>query len=128
MKKYSIISLLCITSILLMGCSFGKGFQPPARYFKWRAPDYPHLKKYPEEEQFYQWVVYQNKEMRACGMDPFVGESGNPKVNLCLERKGWYLKDGPYCENELEWDKPLCVEWRKKHSKPDAKPWSPKRE
>ncbi|XWY22237.1 hypothetical protein ACNGTP_03530 [Bisgaard Taxon 45] len=124
-SKYWVIFFAAMS---LTQCIDVASFQPPPRYFKWRAPDYPHLKKYPEEEQFYQWVVYQNKEMRACGMDPFVGESGNPEVNLCLERKGWYLKDGPYCENELEWDKPLCVEWRKKHSKPDAKPWSPKRE
>ncbi|XWY19949.1 hypothetical protein ACNGTO_02505 [Bisgaard Taxon 45] len=124
-SKYWIIFFAAMS---LTQCIDVASFQPPARYFKWRAPDYPHLNKYPEEEQFYRWVEQRDKDMRACGMDPFVGESNYPEVNLCLERKGWYLKDGPYCENELEWDKPLCVEWRKKHSKPDAKPWSPKRE
>ncbi|WP_424411696.1 hypothetical protein ACPEER_04455 [Pasteurella sp. PK-2025] len=124
-SKYWIIFFVAMS---LTQCIDVASFQPPARYFKWRAPDYPHLNKYPEEERFYQWVVHRGKEMRACGMDPFDGESNYPEVNLCLERKGWYLEEGPYCENELEWNKPLCVEWRKKHSKPDAKPWSPKRE
>ncbi|HII3788448.1 hypothetical protein NMW10_03030 [Pasteurella multocida] len=86
------------------------------------------MKKYPEEEQFYRWVEQREQDMLACGMVLFDGESNHPEVNLCLERKGWYLEEGPYCENELEWDKPLCVAWRKKHRKPDAKPWSPKRE
>lgn len=112
----------------LTQCIDVASFQPPPRYFKWRAPDYPHIKDPDPDTEFYKKIVHRGKEMRACGMDPFVGESNYPEVNLCLERKGWYLKDGPYCENELEWDKPLCVEWRKKHSKPDAKPWSPKRE
>ncbi|QPB43231.1 hypothetical protein IHV77_03755 [Rodentibacter haemolyticus] len=61
--------------------------------------------------------------MRACGMDPVVGESDYPEVNLCLEKKGWYLESGPVCEERTMWNRPLCIEWRAKHSKPDAKPW-----
>jgi len=56
-------------------------------------------------------------------MDFVVGESVNPEVNLCLEKKGWYLEGGPVCEERLMWDSPICIQWRKKHSKPDAKPW-----
>ena len=56
-------------------------------------------------------------------MDFVIGESVNPEVNLCLEKKGWYLEGGPVCEERLMWDSPICTQWRKKHSKPDAKPW-----
>ena len=52
-----------------------------------------------------------------------VGYAGVPEVNLCLEKKGWYLEGGPVCEERLMWDSPICTQWRKKHSKPDAKPW-----
>ena len=41
--------------------------------------------------------------MKDCGMDYVTGESDNPEVNLCLEKKGWYLKGGPVCENTLMW-------------------------
>ncbi|AHG86217.1 hypothetical protein F544_9880 [Bibersteinia trehalosi USDA-ARS-USMARC-190] len=56
-------------------------------------------------------------------MDPVLGESGNSKVNLCFESKGWYLKGGPVCENKLMWNDELCIKWRAKYSKPNAKPW-----
>ena len=56
-------------------------------------------------------------------MDFVTGESVNPEENLCLEKKGWYLEGGPVCEERLMWDSPICIQWRKKHSKPDAKPW-----
>ncbi|MDY4595025.1 MAG: hypothetical protein SO424_08325 [[Pasteurella] aerogenes] len=102
----SLSCILCVTS-----CSFG-GFQPPRPYDVWffKDPDPDILNR-------------REKDMRACGMDPVVGESDYPKANLCLEKKGWYLEGGPVCENELMWNRPLCIEWRAKHSKPDAKPW-----
>ncbi|TGZ98904.1 hypothetical protein D3M79_07745 [Rodentibacter pneumotropicus] len=65
--------------------------------------------------------------MRDCGMDFVIGESDDPKVNLCLESKGWYLKGGPVCENMLMWNDLPCIKWRAKHSKPDVKPWGCKK-
>ncbi|MCK3654772.1 hypothetical protein A4G19_03025 [Pasteurellaceae bacterium Macca] len=61
--------------------------------------------------------------MKACGMDFVSGESDDPKVNLCMESKGWYLEGGPVCEEMTMWRRPVCIEWRKKHSAPDVKPW-----
>ncbi|MCK3655658.1 hypothetical protein A4G19_07805 [Pasteurellaceae bacterium Macca] len=61
--------------------------------------------------------------MRACRMDFVSGESDNPEVNLCMESKGWYLEGGPVCEEKIMWRRPVCIEWRKKHSAPDVKPW-----
>ena len=46
-------------------------------------------------------------------MDFVSGESDNPEVNLCLEKKGWYLEGGPVCENTLMWNRPICIQWRK---------------
>ena len=62
------------------------------------------------------------KDMSDCGMDFVIGESDDPEVNLCLEKKGWYLEGGPICEEKTMWNRPACIQWRKKHSKPDAKP------
>ncbi|ERF77888.1 hypothetical protein [Gallibacterium anatis] len=117
-----------LASILLSGtltaCSFG-GFQPPKPYDNWSLHN--EIELYPplEEGSFSRYLERRKKDMISCGMDFVVGESNNPKANLCLEQKGWYLEGGPVCENELMWDESLCIEWRKKHSKPDAKPWSP---
>ena len=61
--------------------------------------------------------------MEDCGMDFVIGESDDLKVNLCFEKKEWCLEGGPVCGNTIMWDKPLCVQWRKKHCKPYAKPW-----
>ena len=56
-------------------------------------------------------------------MDFVIGESDDLKVNLCFEKKEWCLEGRPVCGNTIMWDKPLCVQWRKKHCKPYAKPW-----
>ncbi|AIZ78556.1 hypothetical protein [Actinobacillus equuli] len=105
---------LC-SMFFLVSCSFG-GFKPPKLYYIW----YSKNKKF---ESLIDLVDAKEKDMRTCGMDPVLGESGSAKTNLCLERKGWYLKGGPVCENELMWNQPLCIQWRAEHSKPNAKPW-----
>lgn len=107
---------------ILTACSFG-GFQPPKPYYGWRLHNSINLYPPSEKGSFWEYLTKRENDMRSCGMDPVIGESDNPKANLCLEQKGWYLEGGPVCENELMWDRPLCIEWRKKHSKPDAKPW-----
>ncbi|ACA31905.1 hypothetical protein [Histophilus somni] len=110
MKVFSIISV-----VFLIGCSFG-GFKPPKLHYKWRFED----KNF---ETSYEYAVFRGKEMRSCGMDPVLGESVKLKVNLCMEKKGWYLEQGPVCEEKYVWNEPECIKWRAKHSKPDAKPW-----
>ena len=119
MKYMAII----ICGILLSGCSIEKFFKPPPRYFYWRLNNVNKL--YPKEEQgsFQRFFDRRSDDMRSCGMDDYVGESDNPEVNLCMESKGWYLKGGPVCENRIMWNRPPCIKWRSKHSKPNAKPW-----
>ncbi len=60
--------------------------------------------------------------MEDCGIDFIIDESDDLKVNLCFEKR-MVFRGGPVCGNTIMWDKPLCVQWRKKHCKLDAKPW-----
>ena len=114
--------LLLLLPITLFGCSFG-GFQPPPPYYSWRLHNVDALFPESDPNVLTKYVDRKEKDMKDCGMDFVTGESDDPEVNLCLEKKGWYLKGGPVCENILMWDSPICIQWRKKHSKPDAKPW-----
>ncbi len=103
----------------LASCSFG-GFKPPKPYYLW----FPGKQFYSSTQlKKFDFFAQRETDMRACGMDPVRGGSDYPEVNLCLEKKGWYLEGGPVCENELMWNRPLCIEWRAKHSSPNAKPW-----
>ena len=113
--------LICL-SLILFGCSFG-GFKPAPPYFGWSLYNENILFPSSDPKAADKYLSRRKKDMEDCGMDFVIGESDNPKVNLCLEKKGWYLEGGPACENTIMWDKPLCVQWRKKYSKPDAKPW-----
>ncbi|WP_373099323.1 MULTISPECIES: hypothetical protein [Pasteurellaceae] len=115
MKKIVVI-ILGIS--FLASCSMG-GFKPPKVYYRWRF-DHAHV-----ANQNANMPILDRREndMRACGMDPVRGESVDLKVNLCLEKKGWYLEQGPVCEERDVWNEPECIKWRAKHSKPDAKPW-----
>ncbi|MEG9475374.1 hypothetical protein F480_01530 [Bibersteinia trehalosi Y31] len=118
MKIFSII----VGVFCLIGCSFG-GFKPPQPYYKWRLHD--SIKLYPpsQEGSFFELLTHRENDMRSCGMDPVLGESDKLKVNLCMEKKGWYLEQGPVCEEKDVWNEPECIKWRAKHSKPNAKPW-----
>ena len=113
--------LICL-SLILFGCSFG-GFKPALPYFSWSLHNSKALFQNSDPNVLTKYLARRKKDMSDCGMDFVTGESVNPEVNLCLEKKGWYLKGGPVCENTLMWDRPPCIQWRKKHSKPDAKPW-----
>ncbi|MDY6215556.1 hypothetical protein [Actinobacillus porcinus] len=116
MKKF--VTLILSTS-LLASCSMG-GFKPPKAYYIW----YPGKQFYSvTREKKFNFFEQRESDMRACGMDPVRGESGYLAVNLCLEKKGWYLEQGPVCEERYVWNEPECIKWRAKYSKPDAKPW-----
>ena len=108
--------------LTINACSFG-GFQPPPPYYHWQLHNEKALFPNSDPDVLTKYLDRREKDMKDCGMDFVTGESDNPEVNLCLEKKGWYLKGGPVCENILMWDSPICTQWRKKHSKPDAKPW-----
>lgn len=108
--------------LILSGCSFG-GFQPPPPNDHWRLHNADALFPESDPNVLTKYVSRKEKDMKDCGMDFVTGESDNPEVNLCLEKKGWYLKGGPICEERTMWNRPPCIQWRKKHSRPDAKPW-----
>ncbi|MGY6771811.1 hypothetical protein [Gallibacterium sp. ZY190522] len=116
MKK---IITIILTSSVLLSCEMG-GFKPPKQHHSW-APGKQFYS--PDRKEKFDFISQREKDMRACGMDPVLGESMKTKVNLCMEQKGWYLEKGPVCEERIAWYDPLCIEWRAKHSKPDAKPW-----
>ena len=113
--------LICL-SLILFGCSFG-GFKPALPYFSWSLHNSKALFQNSDPNVLTKYLARRKKDMSDCGMDFVTGESVNPEVNLCLEKKGWYLEGGPVCEERLMWDSPICIQWRKKHSKSDAKPW-----
>ena len=115
-------TLLLLLFLTLFGCSFG-GFKPAPQYYHWRLRNADALFPESDPNVLTKYVDRKEKDMKNCGMDYVTGESVNPEVNLCLEKKGWYLEGGPVCEERLMWDSPICIQWRKKHSKPDAKPW-----
>ena len=108
--------------LTINACSFG-GFQPPPPHDHWRLHNADALFPDSDPNVLTKFLDRRKKDMSDCGMDFVSGESDNEEVNLCLESKGWYLKGGPICEERTMWDMPICIQWRKKHSKPDAKPW-----
>ena len=115
-------TLPLLLSLTLFGCSFG-GFKPAPQYYHWRLRNADALFPESDPNVLTKYVDRKEKDMKDCGMDFVVGESDDPEVNLCLEKKGWYLEGGPICEEKTMWNRPACIQWRKKHSKPDAKPW-----
>ncbi|WP_293731539.1 hypothetical protein [uncultured Actinobacillus sp.] len=119
MKKF--VTLILSTS-LLASCSMG-GFKPPRAYYKWHLGDEHKISYISTSNYVHEYLTLRENDMRACGMDPVRGESGYLAVNLCLEKKGWYLEQGPVCEERYVWNEPECIKWRAKYSKPDAKPW-----
>jgi len=107
--------------LLLTSCS--GWFQPLPPHDHWRLHNSKILFPTSDPQRINKYLDRREKDMSDCGMDYVVGESDNPEVNLCLEKKGWYLEGGPICEEKTMWNRPACIQWRKKHSKPDAKPW-----
>lgn len=107
MKKYLALTLL----LCLMGCSISNMGQPPRETSYWRLSKNVHPNR-----TFEEYVEIREKDMRACGIDPFVGYALSAKAGLCMEAKGWYETAGPICEQEMyqEQDPETCRKWRAK--------------
>ncbi|MCK3654769.1 hypothetical protein A4G19_03010 [Pasteurellaceae bacterium Macca] len=115
--------LLVCLSLTLFGCSFG-GFKPPRPYYSWSLHNEDKLFPNSDPQVLHKYLARRKKDMKACGMDFVVGDSNDPRSHLCMESKGWYVEGGPVCENVTMWDSDVCIKWRAKNSKPNAKPWS----
>ena len=109
--------MLFLSILVITGCSFS-GFHPPPPVDSWR---FPGAEKYfaPDNENgMFEYFDKQEKDMRACGIDPVMGDSLYAESSLCMEKKGWYEKKGPVCgAGSRFYDDPLCVKWRAKHKR-----------
>ena len=109
--------LVFISSLLIIGCSFG-GFKPPPPRDSWSLHNGQSLFPSSDPDSLLKYVDRREKDMRACGIDPVIGDSTSAKVSLCMESKGWYEKKGPVCEKDpMFYDDPLCVKWRAKRKR-----------
>ena len=80
-------TLPLLLSLTLFGCSFG-GFQPPPPHDHWRLHNSRVLFPNSDPQGRIKFLDRRQKDMSDCGMDFVIGESVNPEVNLCLEKKG----------------------------------------
>ena len=101
--------ILMISLSLLTACSFS-GFQPPRNTSYWTLPGLENMGFEGTE-----YIDKKFKEMRECGIDPFMGYHKNLKEGLCMEKKGWVYTQGPMCEYEYYKDDPACDDWKKAH-------------
>ena len=99
--------VLLISLSVLTACSM-RGFEPPRSTNYWRLPG--------NDLTLDEYIDKKNKEMRECGIDPFMGDTGGSTVKaLCMEKKGWVNTAGPTCERDVYKDNPACDDWKKAH-------------
>ena len=80
--------LFLIPSILLLTSCSG-WFQPLPPYYHWRLHNADALFPESDPDVLTKYVDRRKKDMTDCGIiDWAAGESDNPEVNLCLEKKG----------------------------------------
>ncbi len=105
MKYLTII----LTALTLTACSMS-GFKPPNNSKSyWTLPG--------NNLELMEYTKKRSKEMRECGIDPFVGSTTSIKESLCMEEKGWRDTAGWTCEQKIFRDDPICVEWRHKRGR-----------
>ena len=101
--------ILLISLSVLTACSM-RGFEPPRSTNYWRLPG--------NDLTLDEYIDKKNKEMRECGIDPFMGDTGGSTVKaLCMEKKGWVNTAGPTCERDVYKDNPACDDWKRQHGK-----------
>ena len=83
---------LLLSSLLLQGCINVASFQPPKPVDSWSLHNEEKLFPASERGSLLKYVDRQEKDMRACGIDPVIGDSTSAKASLCMESKGWYEK------------------------------------
>lgn len=98
--------ILLISLSLLTACSFS-GFKPVTSPYYWNLPG--------NDLTLDEYIDKKHKEMRECGIDPFVGDTNNVKKRLCMEEKGWRNTEGLTCEVDFFKDNPACDDWKKAH-------------
>ncbi|WP_296205325.1 hypothetical protein [Psychrobacter sp. UBA3962] len=103
--------ILLISISVLTACSFS-GFQPPRNTSYWTLPGLENMGFEGTE-----YIDKKFKEMRECGIDPFVGDTNNVKKRLCMEEKGWRNTEGLTCEVDFFKDNPACDDWKRQHGK-----------
>ena len=101
--------ILLISLSVLTACSM-RGFEPPRSTNYWRLPG--------NDLTLDEYIDKKNKELRECGIDPFMGDTGGSTVKaLCMEKKGWVNTAGPTCERDVYKDNPACDDWKRQHGK-----------
>ena len=109
--------MLFLSSLVITGCSFG-GFQPPPPPVdSWRFPGAEEYFAPDNENGMLEYYDKRDKDMRAYSIDPVISNSLSAKSGLYIEKKGWYEKKGPVCEDPVFYNDPLCVKWRAKHKR-----------
>ena len=104
--------ILLISLSLLTACSM-RGFEPPRNTSYWTLPGLENMGFEGTE-----YIDKKFKEMRECGIDPFMGDTGGSTVKaLCMEKKGWVNTAGPTCERDVYKDNPACDDWKRQHGK-----------
>ncbi len=114
MYRNLLVTISCFT---LLNCGTA-GFEPAKPYDSWHLHNASKIFPSSDPDSLIKYVDRREKDMRACGIDPVVGDSLNAKSGLCMESKGWYEKKGPVCEKDpIFYDDPLCIKWRAKHKR-----------
>ena len=78
--------LFLIPSILLLTSCSG-WFQPLPPHDHWQLHNEKALFPNSDPDVLTKYLARRKKDMKDCGMDFVSGESDNPEVNLCLEKK-----------------------------------------
>ena len=71
-------------------------FNLPPPVDSWRFPGAEEYFAPDNENGMLEYYDKRDKDMRACGIDPVMGDSLYAESSLCMEKKGWYEKKVRY--------------------------------